>query len=187
MPSAHVSDRFVFQRRVVPTTVINLYDASKQSVILLFITFMYSFCAINRESTCIRTFCVYVQKTPLGPVYTKRQRQCCDDACDSVLIENNGVAPEWVRNPFSSDSTVLNENKIASIIAALTLPLGVNGPLRCCSFILFVQLTISYRREQTHISNFVKTFYSIAIQKFNNLILYTQNVHTEHKMYTQRS
>ena len=65
----------------------------------------------------------------LGPVYTKRQCQCCDDTCDSVLIENSRVAPEWVCNPFSSDSTVFNENGIASVIAALTLTLGVNGPL----------------------------------------------------------
>ena len=30
-----------------------------------------------------------------GPIYTKRQHQRCDDACNSVLIENNGVTPEW--------------------------------------------------------------------------------------------
>ena len=65
----------------------------------------------------------------LGLVYTKCQRQCCDDACDSNLIENNRVAPEWICNPFSSDSTDFNENKIASLIAALTLTLGVNRPL----------------------------------------------------------
>ena len=57
----------------------------------------------------------------LGPVYTKRQRQRCDDTCDSVLIENNGVTPDWGYNPFSSDSTVFNENRIVSVIAALTL------------------------------------------------------------------
>ena len=66
----------------------------------------------------------------LGPIYTKRQRERCDDACDCVLIENNRVASEWVCNPFSSDSTVFNENRIASVIAALTLVLGVNGPLK---------------------------------------------------------
>ena len=66
----------------------------------------------------------------LGPIYTKRQRERCDDACDSVLVENNRVASEWVWNPFSSDSTVFNENRIASVIAALTLKLGVNGPLK---------------------------------------------------------
>ena len=32
----------------------------------------------------------------LGLIYTKRQRQCCDDVWDSVLIENNRVAPELV-------------------------------------------------------------------------------------------
>ena len=32
-------------------------------------------------------------------------------------------------NPSSSDSIVFNENRIASVIAALTLTLGINGPL----------------------------------------------------------
>ena len=76
----------------------------------------------------------------LGPVYTKRQRQRCDDACDSVLIENNGVTPEWVCNPFSSDSTVFNKNRIASIITALTLTLGVNRPLRRHEIYIWSQL-----------------------------------------------
>ena len=57
-------------------------------------------------------------------------RQLCDDACDSVLIEINGITPEWVCNPFSSGSTVFNENRIASVIAVLMLMLGINGPLR---------------------------------------------------------
>ena len=38
--------------------------------------------------------------------------QFCDDACDSVLIENNGIASESGCNPFSSDSIVFNENRI---------------------------------------------------------------------------
>ena len=46
-------------------------------------------------------------------------RQLCE-ACDSVLIENNGVTPEWVCNLFSSDSTDFNENRIASVIAELS-------------------------------------------------------------------
>ena len=65
----------------------------------------------------------------LKAIYTKHQRQHCDDACDSALIENNRVAPEWVCNPFSSNSTVFNEDRITSVIAALTLMLDVNGPL----------------------------------------------------------
>ena len=40
-----------------------------------------------------------VRYPTLGPVYSKRQSQrCnnnCDDASNTVLIENNGVAPEW--------------------------------------------------------------------------------------------
>ena len=47
-------------------------------------------------------------------------RELSNDACDSVLIENNGVAPEWGCNLFSSDSTDFNENRIASIIAELS-------------------------------------------------------------------
>ena len=58
-------------------------------------------------------------------------RQLCDDACDSVVIEINGIAPEWVCNPFSSDPTVFHENRIVSVIAALKLTLGINGPLAC--------------------------------------------------------
>ena len=67
-------------------------------------------------------------KASLGPICTKRQRQRCNNACNSVLIENNGFAPEWGCNLFSSDSTDFNENRIASVIAAFTLTLGVNGP-----------------------------------------------------------
>ena len=68
------------------------------------------------------------QTHPIGPSVRARLhqasasmlRQRCDDACDSVLIENNGVAPEWGCNLFSSDSTYFNENKIVSVIAALS-------------------------------------------------------------------
>ena len=46
-------------------------------------------------------------------------QQLSDDTCNSVLIENNGVTPEWGCNLFSSDSTDVNENRIASVIAEL--------------------------------------------------------------------
>ena len=36
---------------------------------------------------------------------------------DSVIIENNGVAPELVCSPFSNDFIVFNENNINSVIA----------------------------------------------------------------------
>ena len=58
----------------------------------------------------------------LGSVCTKRQRQRChnsvmsDDASNSVLIENNGVTPEWGCNPFSSDFIVFNDNRITRVI-----------------------------------------------------------------------
>ena len=55
-------------------------------------------------------------------------RQLCDDASDSDLIENNGVTPDWGCNPFSSDSLVLNENRIPTDITELTLTLSVNWP-----------------------------------------------------------
>ena len=71
----------------------------------------------------------YQSRSLLGPVYTKRQRQRHDDACDSVLIENSGVTWKWVANPFWSESIVFNEKRIASIITLLMLTLGVNGPL----------------------------------------------------------
>ena len=73
-------------------------------------------------------WCKTGHKVTIRARYTKRQRQRFDDACDSVLIENNGVTPESVCNPFQSDSTVFNENRIASVIEALMLMLGVNGP-----------------------------------------------------------
>ena len=46
--------------------------------------------------------------------------QLCDDPSNSVLIENDRIAPEWGCNPFSSDSIVFNENRITSAIAELS-------------------------------------------------------------------
>ena len=47
-------------------------------------------------------------------------QQLCDDASNSVLIENNVVAPDWGCNPFSSDTVVFNENRITRMIAELS-------------------------------------------------------------------
>ena len=52
-------------------------------------------------------FRIILEEVDLGPVHTKRQRQCCDNstvalAIHTVFIENNGVAPEWVCNPLLS-------------------------------------------------------------------------------------
>ena len=68
-------------------------------------------------------------KSTLGPVSTKRQHQCCNDACDSVLIENNGVTPRMDLQPIFKQFTIFNENRIASVIPTLMLRLDVNGPL----------------------------------------------------------
>ena len=46
-------------------------------------------------------------------------RQLYDDASNNVLIENNGVAWKFVATPFWSDSTVFNENRIASVFTDL--------------------------------------------------------------------
>ena len=64
--------------------------------------------------------CLVYGTTSLGPVYTKRQQQHCDDPSDYVLIENNEVTPEWGCIPFLSNSIVVNENRIASVIPELS-------------------------------------------------------------------
>ena len=48
------------------------------------------------------------------------QQKICDDASDSVLIENNAVAAESGCNLFLSDSIVFNESRVTSTIAELT-------------------------------------------------------------------
>ena len=50
-------------------------------------------------------------------------RQLCDNACESVLSENNGFAQKW------SEYIVFIQKRIASVVAVVTLMLGVNGPL----------------------------------------------------------
>ena len=64
--------------------------------------------------------CVAMVRAHLHQASASTLRQLCDDDSSTVLIENNRVAPKWVCNLFSSDSTVFNENKIASVIAELS-------------------------------------------------------------------
>ena len=47
-------------------------------------------------------------------------RQLCDDARDTVLIENNGATSVWVCNLFSSDSIAFNDNSITIVTAELS-------------------------------------------------------------------
>ena len=56
-------------------------------------------------------------------------QQLWDDTSNSVLTENNGVARKCVATIFRCDSIVFYENRIANIVAALMLMLGINGPL----------------------------------------------------------
>ena len=53
---------------------------------------------------------------PLHQVSASMLQQLCDDTSHTVLIENNGVAPEWGCYQFLSDSIVFNENSITSVI-----------------------------------------------------------------------
>ena len=64
----------------------------------------------------------------LGPVYTKRQHECCDHASNAVLIENNEVTPDWCSNPFSSDSLFLM--RIESL-PPLQSSRGIDADARC--------------------------------------------------------
>ena len=60
-----------------------------------------------------------IGKIPFTPRVSVNAATTLDDTMDTVLIENNGFAPDWGCNPFLSDSTVFNENSVASIIAEL--------------------------------------------------------------------
>ena len=61
-----------------------------------------------------------------GSVYTERQHQLCDDASDTALIENNEVAPKWIATLIWSNSIVVNQDSIASVIPALMLTWALN-------------------------------------------------------------
>ena len=64
---------------------------------------------VNTPETYTRVY------SHLGPVYTKRQCQLCNDASDTFLIENNGVTRKWFATPIWSDSIVFNKNSIARL------------------------------------------------------------------------
>ena len=53
----------------------------------------------------------------LGPVYTKRQRQRCDDTCDFVLIETKESLQIGVTTHFQATPLFFNENRIVSVDA----------------------------------------------------------------------
>ena len=56
--------------------------------------------------------CEYTFRARLHRESASTLRQLYDDACNSVLVENNRVTPEWGCNQFLRDSIVFNENSI---------------------------------------------------------------------------
>ena len=83
----------------------------------------------------------------LEPVYTKRQSQRCDNSVMTLVIlfslKNNGVTRKWVATPFLSDSIAFNESSITSVIAAMSLTLGVNGPINLDRY---MKVEITYKQ-----------------------------------------
>ena len=68
---------------------------------------------------------VFQLRTRLQQVSESMLRQICNDAIDSVPIENKEVAPEWVARHFRVQYHQCHHR----VVAALMLTLGVNGTL----------------------------------------------------------
>ena len=88
----------------------------------------------NTKSNCTRykvalRLNVYDSTTlsTLELLYTEHQRQRCDDASDTGLIENNGVTPEWGCN---LNLQWLNCFQSEQYYAIAVLTLNVNGILK---------------------------------------------------------
>ena len=65
----------------------------------------------------------------LGPVYIVTLNVSVNAAMTlATLLSLNTMVSKWVAYPFWSDSIVVNERSVASVIA-LILTLNVNGPL----------------------------------------------------------
>ena len=65
----------------------------------------------------------------LGPVYTERERQCCDSVMMMLKLIILLSLKQWSHFRMGLQPIVFNQCSIASMIAALTLTLGVNCPL----------------------------------------------------------
>ena len=72
---------------------------------------------------------------PLGPVYTKRQRQCCDNSVMTLVILFSLKSVESLENRLQTQSGVSLQSCTTTLhfiwsdIADASLTLGVNGPL----------------------------------------------------------
>ena len=100
------------------------------------------------------------------------RRQLGYDASDSVLIENNGVTPDWDCNQFSSDTDVFNENRIASIITELsqcwTLTLDVNDP-KVVAFISEMNKSVSRQTVMERVYCEILTLQGIGTDSYIRL------------------
>ena len=106
----------------------------------------------------------------LRSVYNKRQRPVCDITPNKMQC--SGTTLQWCSRmglqPFSSVPIDFNESRIAIVIAALTLTLGVNGPL--CSTIwqdkirkfqlLFTRTKVVIKHNPVNIRQNSKPFWS---------------------------
>ena len=92
----------------------------------------HSFCRYTEDALVIcgaEIFRVHLHQSSASTLL-----QLCDDASDSVLIENNAVTQELGCNAFSGGTYFQWERGCwhhRRVVAVLTLRLGVNGPLRC--------------------------------------------------------
>ena len=75
--------------------------------------------------------------TRLGPVYTKRQRQGCDNSVMTLAILFSLKSVESLENrlqPHSGATPLFLMRTESQASSALMLTLGVNGPLRLSIF-----------------------------------------------------
>ena len=87
-----------------------------------------------------------------------------------MSVRVNGAASEWSDNQFQRDFNVFNKDSIVSVIAALMLTLGVNGPSKQVWCIMcarlwsaFSQLFDQYIRK----NKYVRTHSSIIFYALN--------------------
>ena len=77
-------------------------------------------------------------------------RQHCNDACDTALIDQKGVAPKLGATPFSSDSILTNENCVTSVIATL---MQIDSEAWCKRALEWTQHNPFWGIYKTHSSN----------------------------------
>ena len=84
---------------------------------------------LSTKMKSVQWFCKRLHSTMTIRAYLHQasvwmQSQCCDDACDIVLIEKNGVTPKWVATHSGVTlfvSSDLSKSCITGVIIVLTL------------------------------------------------------------------